>query len=371
MCRAAIETLEKSLAIEVDQEFLIEESRKDLFEKVAVAQEMTPEEAAAAESLRQSRKRQYTVGKGASGTDWDQQGGGAGRARGGWKTWLSGFLLLLVVAAFGVNHLISERKKKPDEAELAAQAETERLLEEFQTKQEKSSDDGVEAMVTRYQQFDQKKMDEAVRGFLTASTVAEKKAFVRDQERVSPLMDDLYSRTDYEPRGLETINRQQTIFQGDLATLTVQNADFLNRSITVERVVGADDDSYKVDWESWVGYSEFTPEEMRKKKPTEPFLIRAVVSISDYYNYGFSDDSKWRSYGLQMGESGSLFLGYVPVGSPLDKRLSILRVNGTPEAAVLKVAYPPKARAQDQVEILEVINSQGWLLINPEEANDE
>ena len=57
-------------------------------------------------------------------------------------------------------------------------------------------------------------------------------------------------------------------YRGNLLTTMVQKADFLSSPIAVERVVSEDGEVYKVDWESWVGYCDFTPEEMRSKKPT-------------------------------------------------------------------------------------------------------
>ena len=371
MCRVVLETSEKSLLNDPAAEIEEEQSKRDLLKKVAVAQEMTPEEIEAQEAARKERRRVH-AGEMSQATGWDKQGEVAGARAGSWKVWVSGLLFLLLVAAIGIYQLIT---RESEEAPAAQDLAAEEMLKDYRgVAPQPPEDTGVDEsadLIDRYREFDLAKMEETLKGFLTAETVAAKKEYIRERGRVSPLMDRYYSREGYLPEGFEGFDRTQVSYRDDFAIGEVQTGDFLSRSVIIERTIVEGEERFFIDWESWVGYGEFSPEEMRSRKPVSPFLVRAVVETADYYNYGFSDDGRWNCYGLKIGEEGYIFLGYVPRGSELDQKLMPIRRDELKKPMILQVAYPPKARAKDQLEILEIVPSQGWILMNPEDKDDE
>ena len=218
----------------------------------------------------------------------------------------------------------------------------------------------VENSVDGLEKFDNAKLKKAIRNFVTAKSPAELKKYIRDSERVGPLLDRYYERADYEAEGFEALDMTQMKYNGDIVTMLVQKADFLSSPIAVERVVDGEEESYQVDWESWVGFCDYTPEQMRTQKPDKPFLMRVLVKPTSYYNYDFSDDGKWRSLGLELKDSIYSFLGYVERDSEQDKRFRVMMKGGKVVACMVRVAYPTGSRAKDQVEILEIVGS-GWL----------
>ena len=214
--------------------------------------------------------------------------------------------------------------------------------------------------VDDFEKFDNAKIEEAIRNFVTAESPAELKKYIRDFERVGPLLDRYYERVDYEVEGFEALDMTQMKYNGDVVTMLVQKADFLSSPIAVERVVDGEEESYQIDWESWVGYCDYTPEQMRAEKPDKPFLMRVVVKPANYYNYDFSEDGKWRSLGLELKDSIHSFLGYVERDSEQDKKFRVMMKGGQVVACMVRVAYPTGSRSKDQVEILEIVGS-GWL----------
>jgi hypothetical protein len=203
-------------------------------------------------------------------------------------------------------------------------------------------------------------MEEVVKNFVTAESPAELKKYIRNSERVGPLLDRYYERADYEAEGFEALDMSQMKYNGDVVTMLVQKADFLSSPIAVERVVDGEEESYQIDWESWVGYCDYTPEQMRAEKPDKPFLMRVIVKPTNYYNYDFSDDVKWRSLGLELKDSIDSFIGYVERDSEQDKKFRVMMKGGQVVACMVRVAYPTGSRSKDQVEILEIVGS-GWL----------
>ncbi|MDB4407505.1 leucine-rich repeat protein [bacterium] len=218
----------------------------------------------------------------------------------------------------------------------------------------------VEKGVDGLEKFDNAKLKKAIRKFVTAESPAELKKYIRNSERVGPLLDRYYEKVDYEVEGFEALDMTQMRYNGDVVTMFVQKADFLSSPIAVERIVDGEEESYLIDWESWVGYCDYTPEQMRMEKPDKPFLMRVLVQPASYYNYEFSDDGKWRSLGLELKDSIYSFLGYVERDSEQDKRFRVMMKGGKVVACMVRVAYPTGSRSKDQVEILEIVGS-GWL----------
>ena len=373
MCQAPVETVSQSIIHDPAAEMRLEESKRDLLEKVSVARQMTPEEIAAQEAARKERKRTY-VGEGkGSASNWEDEDAGLAASGSSWKFWVSGFLFLGLLVTFGILYLVNrEAPTQPDAKDLAAEKMLEGYREVEQRKPDTPKQDEVANIVDQYSEFDIDQIESSLKGFLTAATVEEKKRYVRDLDRVSPLMDHHYSRAEYTPEGFELLIRSNLNFRNEMCFFRVETGNFLERPVAVERVEKEGGDEYLIDWESWVGYCEFDPEEMREKRPVEPFVIRASVGLEDYYNYGFSDDKVWHSYGVKIGEEAYNFLGYVQRGSDLDKSLfeRIQQTNGF-LPMILKVVYPPQARAKDQVEIVEVISDQGWIIPGEDEKDDE
>lgn len=75
-------------------------------------------------------------------------------------------------------------------------------------------------------------------------------------------------------------------------SITVSGAEFETKQM--DFIDGAD--GLKVDWESWVGWSEMPWDDFLKIKATEPKLVRVMLKWVDYYNFDFSDEKKWRVY---------------------------------------------------------------------------
>lgn len=371
VCEAAVEAVGRS---SISGSAVVEEREKttrELLDKVAVAREMTPDEIEAREAEARNRKRVYLGegrGKGTSG--WHEHGEEGSRKKTTWMIWVSGLLLLALAATFGYTYIVGKEKPKAaTETDLAAVE----MLEKFQTVPNPKANpekDEVADLIDRYGEYDVAKIEETLKNFLNAETVEEKKKFVCNPERVGPLMDKHYSRVPYEPEGLESINKNQISYRKEMVIMNVQTADFVSHSVQIERLPG-DVEKYAVEWEAWVGYGDYLPEEMRSLRPVEPFLVRVLMDDQSYYNYGFSDDKKWQSYGIKIGEERYSFLGYVPRDSTLNEELSVVQKAGGAIPMIIRVVYPPNARAKDQVEIVEVVSVNSWILSATDDKDDE
>ena len=208
-----------------------------------------------------------------------------------------------------------------------------------------------------------------VKSFVTSDSVEDRLQWVIDPERVKPLMMKYYGGNEIDAEGYRSFDRSEISHRGTFVTSVVRTGDFLAYPIAVSRVVSGDSVRYLVDWESWVGYCDITPEKAKVEKPTEPFMMRVMLRPESYFNYSFSDDSKWHAYQMHFRNSDEVFLAYSAIKSAPDEALQVVRDNGGTTPFLVKVRFPQGARAGNQVEIVEVIEV-GWIAGINEEKND-
>lgn len=203
------------------------------------------------------------------------------------------------------------------------------------------------------------KVWEVVTRFCSAETVDDLLPVVRDPARVGPLMREYYSNGRPwtpipvgkvpDPSEFET-DKNWTAFKLPLP-------EFRSRSMAVEETAHG----FKVDWESFVAYSDISWKELREKRPKTPTLLRTIVRITEYYNLDYPSSDTHRCFQLTDEGRENVIYGYVKHGSAVEKQMQDLMMNSVDVHAVLRVAYPAKSTANNQVDIVEVI-AKGWIL---------
>ncbi len=201
------------------------------------------------------------------------------------------------------------------------------------------------------------KIIKLVERFLAAKTVGE----LLESTRRDPVLEEKI-RKYYRTHELTPVIPKEVASGGRILktrnywAVDVVMPDTSVKPITVERV----ESGYVVDWESWVGYSEMSWEELRQLRPREPVLFRVLCSPVQYYNYGFSDDRKWRSYRLESPDRKHTFYGYVERLSAQERGLTRHDVRADQVLAfILRIRFTDDS-GPDQVIIDEVVNS-GWV----------
>jgi len=372
-CRSLNHLSEEAQSAAASPRASVSDPNETLLEKVSVAKPMTPEEIARREASRKTHRRQYdSSGGGGGDLNWEEETTAPVKKGTSWRVAWSLVMGTFVLLALGAHYV---KNVRPDSVNRGSSVITDpkareilnEILEKGKTDiyvDETGRDSTVDA-VDQYKQFDLQEIEVVVKNFLKSETVAERMKWVRHSDRVLPLMKKFYVADEVEAEGFESLNKTATSYLDNLLTTIVQTADFLSSPIAIEKTGEGEDVKYLVDWESWVGYCEMKPEEMRIKKPTEPVLMRVIANRENYYNFTFSDDKEWTSYRMELKDSEYSFLGYAKKNSKVDEFFSVLRRKGGTNPCIIKVVYPPKARAKDQVEIVEVV-SDGWIQREPE-----
>lgn len=195
------------------------------------------------------------------------------------------------------------------------------------------------------------------RKFLEAGTVAEILPLIHEPDRVRPFLRTRYPDGAFEPAGMSKFNASgQVSYKDTFAAVTVLNPEYESKQLAF--IEG--DDGLKIDWESWVGWSDMPWDKILETKPKRPILVRVMVRWVDYYNFGFSDENAWRSYRLVSPDGEHTLYGYVERNSLLDQRLR----PGEPKATVavtIKIRFRENEQAANQVVIDEMV-SDGWVV---------
>ncbi|MEM8953099.1 MAG: hypothetical protein AAGD22_03010 [Verrucomicrobiota bacterium] len=205
---------------------------------------------------------------------------------------------------------------------------------------------------------------EVVFSFLDSGTVEERLKWVRDVDRVEPLMREYYGRRGMEEEPYRRLMDPASAGAGwtffDLAGLQFVLVEMENYTLKV-LVLEFTEEGPKVDWESWVIYGEMEWTDFKAERPTIPVLMRPVVMESDYFNFGYSDSEKWACYRLTDPELGDGIFGYVARGSGIDKALEELIAQKGSAWPVLTLRWPEGGKSRQQVEIVELL-SKRWVM---------
>jgi hypothetical protein len=192
--------------------------------------------------------------------------------------------------------------------------------------------------------------------FLEAKTVNELLPIVRSPKVAEARMKEFYEGGRIQPVGLLKFNVNEEITaKGDQMSISVLTRDQGEKYICFVTTP----DGLKVDWESWVGWSDIPWQKFLSTKPTTGHTFRVIVSPVDYYNFGFSDESKWQSYRLESPDMEHGLYGYVARDSEFSKSL---RLDADQQAAnfTLSLKFPPNSNSNSQVEIERLI-CEGWV----------
>jgi hypothetical protein len=194
------------------------------------------------------------------------------------------------------------------------------------------------------------------RKFLEAGRIEDLLPLVRNPGVAEARMRRHYPEGEIEAPGMAEFNTQSAISRlGTITALKVRTRGYEEQSLAfIDTPQGL-----KIDWESWVGWSEMRWEEFLASKPTTGRVFRLNLSPADYYNFAFSDDQKWQAYRLQSPAGEHSIYGYAERDSMLASRL-VVPPESKQMALMLALKFPANATSDNQV-LIEKFVAEGWV----------
>jgi len=195
------------------------------------------------------------------------------------------------------------------------------------------------------------------RKFLEATRIEDLLPLVRDPGVAEARMRRLYPDGKINAVGMSALDKLSGVARrGNISTVAILTRAHEEKAMSFVESPS----SIKIDWESWVGWSDMPWEEFLAKKPVEPVIFRVTLSSVDYYNFAFSDDQKWQSWFLTSPDGTHMIYGYAERGSKLSSEMA-MDPDANETAMTLSLRFPAKATSGKQVIIDKFITS-GWVM---------
>lgn len=207
------------------------------------------------------------------------------------------------------------------------------------------------------------KIEPVVRGFFEASGAEQKQAFVRDPQRVRPLMENYYHDRRQEPRTWKSLGWVLPVEEPGyrLGYAQALFADAEPVSLIIEE---QPDGSFRVDWESSVRYGEIDWGEFIRTRPVSPTLFRVIASKPRHAPS--ADGAPQNTEVLEIKHpdgDGTLYAWFDrkdPKFQPLIQQLQTGNWKDVP--LTLRLCYTGPAAGGSSVKIVG-IEGKGWLIL--------
>jgi hypothetical protein len=125
-------------------------------------------------------------------------------------------------------------------------------------------------------------------------------------------------------------------------------------------IVVRDEKGIVLDWESFVAYSDVAWEQIKSVFPREPFTVRAIRSVAEYYNHGFSSGD-YQCYELTKVDSNIRFYAYARRWGSLMSQLQPIGMSDQNVEMTLRVYYPEEV-IDDRLLVIDSVVSETWFV---------
>jgi hypothetical protein len=206
------------------------------------------------------------------------------------------------------------------------------------------------------------KIEATIRSFFAANAIDKKLAFVRDPQRVRPLMENFYQQHPFESREWKNLgwvlSVEESGYRLGYAQAIFDNAEPV--SLIIEELA---DNSFRVDWESSVRYGEIGWDEFVRTQPAAPKLLRVIASKPRHTP---STEAPQGSEILEIKhpEKADAIYAYFdrqdPKFQPLLQQLQTGNWKDVP--LTLRLCYPGPAGSGKSARIADV-EGKGWLIL--------
>lgn len=203
----------------------------------------------------------------------------------------------------------------------------------------------------------------AVRGFMEASTYADRCHFVVGGSTLEDRMRNFYQRPENPvPNSFGSIiDLKSTAFVGtpmQIVSVAESNGHSgwtFNMLPTSDRML--------IDWESSVGYGELSWPNLLNQQPTEPLAMRVYLHRCHRYLPPFTDESSYEAFEITARGYSERLFGYALRNSPLQSQLQTIVPEGASQPVHITLRWKTKDPDCQAVEITSLLHNF-W--INPD-----
>ena len=291
--------------------------------------------------------------------DWEKETAVRVRKKGGGFLGRGIAIAFVILATVGVLLVLVKRKTPSPTVSLPARSapvpkKPENALEK------KPEEQALPAELAGDQAQLLSRVNSAARTFLEADTVEKLLPLIRNPEKVGPKLREWYPDGKVPAVGLS--RPADTV--GVVPDSKIIFSKFFTRDFDEKQIAFFDGDGgLKVDWESYVGWSEIPWSEFIAERPSKPLLFRVSLNKEEYYNFDYSDDAKWQSYRMVSPDGQHILYGYARKDSAVVEALRMDEAGETLKTTLL-LRFQGGGDSKNQV-LIEKIVADGWIEREP------
>lgn len=203
--------------------------------------------------------------------------------------------------------------------------------------------------------------EDLLQTFWHAATWEDKVCCVRDPDRVRPLMQQYYEVRGQKDPLAGALQSRSLLKFGDIEVLhCVYSGESYKGSVEIA-LLRDDQGTFKLDWESYVAYSEMTWPDFQTSRPTVSKTFRCYAVLDDYYNFEFDDAKRFVSVKILSADGGTSLHAYAErAGSLGDWLLGNLQHGFNALGVTIKLSFPANAESGNCCRIDGVVADR-WL----------
>jgi hypothetical protein len=206
--------------------------------------------------------------------------------------------------------------------------------------------------------------------FFSAGSVDLLAGFVRQPERVEPLMREYYSSHPLRANPVQSVRRLQPVTLDNRANFWVASVgldDGTNQNLVIEIDPSGNP---HIDWETLVCYQPMPWRDFARKRPEGSSMEFRVYAEQDtFFSHEFSDSGRWLCFRLTALGAGDSVFGYARAGSEEARLLLMaMQANGGRRASlILRLGIPERLQSRQGV-VIEKVSSSRWIYLDPPES---
>lgn len=207
------------------------------------------------------------------------------------------------------------------------------------------------------------KIGPVVQAFFAARSVAEKLPYVRDPQRVKPLMEEFYSREPMPEVAYRGLGRAVRVEEPGYRFGYVQ-AMFDNAAAVTLIIEEVSPEDFRLDWECLVRYGQMAWSDFLRERPAEPKLMRVKASLPDP-PIAMAGKDEWLELRHSSDSSAvvAAFRRDDPQLAPMIDQLNQGKWKDVPLTLRLSFPHPVDGGGASDRASITGVQGKGWLIL--------
>ena len=205
------------------------------------------------------------------------------------------------------------------------------------------------------------RLEMRVKRYLQAPSITEKVKYVRDPQRVLPLMESYYLRHTLMPGTVSSIENIRPTEVGIRPFFFVEVTVEGKEEVKFLLLEDCEDGELRFDWESEVGYQPMEIASYIETKPTESMVFRVYAELDSFYSYEYVDQGRYQAFKLTFRDEDEFLFGYADRKSVGGRGLlALLQGRGKDIPVLLRLRFSRGTKSRRSVLIEEVL-ATSWV----------